>query len=214
MKQFRQLAKDSMIVNEVVGAFLKRWGTTRWKQQVWDSEYEKGKWQRKSSASHSHRDSVFDVIEKYSTGGEILELGCGTGETAFETKEWYSHYEGVDISDVAVRTALLARDELHPSQAGKISFVIADMSTFSPVRPFAVILFRESVYYIPSPKISATLRRLSPFLTSNGVFIVRVHDRAKYKGILDVIQRDYNLVEQLFPERARGATIVFRPRAD
>ena len=200
---------------EVAKAFLKRWGTNSWKQRIWDEEYSHGMWARKGSTSGSTsipRDSVLEVIERYSSGAEILELGCGAGETAFEIADTFQSYVGVDISEVAVSQGIEAARR-QASRAGKISFVTGDISDFSSSRSFSVILFRESIYYIPKPKIPGTLQRLASFLTPHGVFIVRVHDRVKFRNILELIGRDYQVAERCLPPNAATATIVFSPRS-
>jgi SAM-dependent methyltransferase len=202
------------MIRDTVHAILKRWGDTRRKQSIWNQEYSSSRWIRPDNQTEgvpARRDSVLEVIERYSANAEILELGCGAGETAFEIAVAYQRYVGVDISDIAIRQAIDGAKR-HPTREGKISFTVGDISTFVPDGTFSVILFRESIYYIPQIKISGTLRRLASFLTPKGIFIVRVHDRLKYKPILELIERDYSIVDRCFPENSGTATLVFSPR--
>lgn len=67
---------------KIAKAFVKRWGSSVWKQCVWDQEYTNGLWTRNSANVGGRRDSVLEIIERYSAGREILELGCGGGRNS------------------------------------------------------------------------------------------------------------------------------------
>jgi SAM-dependent methyltransferase len=200
---------------EVIHAFLKRRGSTATMQRVWDIEYTSGKWdptEDDTGSVRSRRDSALEVVERYSAGADILDLGCGLGATALEIADTYKSYVGVDVSNKAIERAALAM-RLNPSRASKITYVVRDISTYVPPKPFSVILFRESIYYIPQHKTLATLRRFASFLSPNGVFIVRVHDRRKYRRLLKMIERNFRVVEWRLPDNGMTATVVFSLRA-
>jgi SAM-dependent methyltransferase len=99
-----------------------------------------------------------------------LDLGCGSGNTGIELQPGsYAHYFGIDISDAAVRIAV-ERSKL----AGRMNnrYAQADITDYVPAQLFNVILFRESIYYMPASKIEATLLRYSHFLVPGGVIIL------------------------------------------
>lgn len=194
----------------IVKAFLKRWGTANWKQRVWDKEYRDGAWARQAACGQGPRDSALEIIESYARGGDILELGCGGGETALDIADIYNRYVGVDISRTAVRQGELTRSR-HPSRADKITLLLGDIAEFVPAESFNVILFRESIYYLPHHRIVPTLHRLAPFLAGDGVFIVRLHDRLKHRRISEMIEQHFRVVERSMPETAATLTLVFRP---
>ena len=55
---------------------------------------------------------MYQFLEKYANSGNILDLGCGPGNTANELKEQvYQSYIGVDISDAALAKAVKRTEE-------------------------------------------------------------------------------------------------------
>lgn len=76
-----------------------------------------------------------------------------------------------------------------------------------------MILFRDSLYYIPRAKIKPMLERYSRYLKPSGVFIVRMWDAGeKYKAILDPIESEFDVIEKCLPERPKSAVMVFRQK--
>lgn len=195
-------------------ALFKRLGFSRIKRYVWDQEYQAGKWDelRPPDAEHAaERDIVLDVVEKYSANGAILDLGCGPGATGNEIALTYRSYLGVDVSTVAVQQAVeLTRRQ--PARVEKNRYVAADIGKFTPDGKFSVILFRECIYYFPKGAISRLLARYSGFLEPAGLFIVRLHDRHKYRGIMALIEAEYKILERLEPPESGTAVLVFSPR--
>jgi trans-aconitate methyltransferase len=137
-------------------------------------------------------------------------MGCGSGSTGNELDTVsYRQYTGVDISDVAidkatVRTAASGR-------AHKNRYVQADMATYVPTHDHEVILFRDSIYYLPHRKIKAVLDRYSRHLTPTGVLIVRMYDRGKYTQIVAIIERHFQIVEK-YSASTGVLVLVLRPR--
>ena len=183
------------------------------KQRIWDREYTSGKWDRGGPGQASHqktRDIVLDVIDRYGQAGDILDLGCGDGTTSIEIADTYRKYVGVDVSRVAILTALstIRQDSMRKA---KNSYMVSDISSFVPQGHFSVILFRESIYYCPAHQIKKMLRRYSSFLTSGGVFIVRLHDRIKYLRIIALIEQHYRVRERCESGGNGGLVLVFSP---
>jgi len=199
------------MLRKVMHGFLKRFGSTRLKQHLWNNEYERGEWNGPRTDLVSPRaDSVFGVIERFLRQGDILDLGCGDGEVGLKLASRYRRYVGVDISDVAVRKAL----SKVPRAAGRshaVRFLVDDIKTFVPDMQFSVILFRESLYYLPRGDIEPVLLRYCHYLAERGVLIVRLHDRHKFKGIVQLIDRRFAVIERHCPEGAETVILVFAP---
>ena len=188
---------------------LQVYGTPRIKTRLWDIEFSKGRW---DFLDATPGDCVYPHVERYANNGRILDLGCGSGSTANELDATaYHEYTGVDISDVALDKA--RRRSAENGRAHKHHFVRSDIAGYAPSQQFDVILFRDSIYYVPRPQIEAMLHQYSPFLTDNGVFIVRMSNGAdKYKPIADTIERNFDVVETHAFDEPNAVVIVFRPR--
>jgi SAM-dependent methyltransferase len=203
-----QLRYENMF--RIVNALLKRWGPPVLKKWIWDKEFANGKWDYMDAVKHmAGRDVVLDVIEKYSSGADILDLGCGAGLTRMELADGYHSYVGVDVSEVAIAKAnsVLCAE---PKQSNN-RYLVGDVLTFVPQAKCSIILFRESLYYCPERSIVLLLNRYSRYLNHGGVFIVRLHDREKYQGIIRLIEGAYFIRERIAPENGTSIVLVFSP---
>jgi len=191
--------------NKLRGALLV-WGTTKIKRECWNSEFSEGRWDQLENTTG---DCVYQYIEKHCRGASILDLGCGSGNTGCELEaSRYRDYTGIDIADTAVQEAA-TRSKSH-GRADKNRYIQADIVTYAPTQKYDVILFRESLYYIPPQKIAMTLDHYLPYLTIDGVFIVRLWNREKYRGILRLIEDKYAVKERYAPATSPVVVIVFR----
>jgi SAM-dependent methyltransferase len=183
------------------------YGTPKVKQWLWDAQFSQGRW---DCLDTTPGDCVYSRIEKSANGGSILDLGCGSGSTANELDaSTYQDYTGVDISKVAIGKAQRMTEE--NSRGHKSRFYQSDLATFVPTKQFDVILFRDSIYYIEPKRIKAILERYSKWLKEDGVFIVRMWDgRGKFRGIVDIIDSSFDIVEEYWPEEAATVVLVFR----
>jgi SAM-dependent methyltransferase len=122
----------------------------------------------------------------------------------------YSFYTGVDISDVAVQKAQRRAHEA--GRGDRNEYCQADILTYEPARQYDVILYGESIYYVPSGRIAAMLARYSRYLTESGVFIARMFDvSGKRQHILNTIESHFDIVEKHINEKTQVCIIVFRP---
>ena len=77
-----------------------------------------------------------------------MDLGYGSGSTASElSATTYRAYTGVDISDVAIQKARRRTEE--NGRADRNRFVRPDVFSYVPSERFNLILFRDSIYYVP-----------------------------------------------------------------
>jgi len=180
-------------IQRVVNArILKRWGSTSKKKSIWDEEFLSGQW---DYLEHTDDDPIYHYLEKYSNNVEILDLGCGSGNTGSEMDVLrYGCYTGVDISENAIQIAFARsksnfRDE-------KNEYFCADISVYVPRKRYDIILFRESIFYIPKFKIKGVLDRYADYLKEEGAFIVRMCDRKKYESIVRLIEKHYDVVDR------------------
>ncbi len=196
--------------------FLASYGPSGIKKRIWDKEFSGTKW---NFIDNTAGDCVYPYLEKYAHNGNILDLGCGPGNTANELRaDVYRTYVGVDISEAALAKAV-RRTEAN-GRTGKNSFVNCDFLNYNPTLEFDVILFRESMYHIPYGQVLTILRKFSKNLKSKGVFIVRLYAGDQRPGViktrvtakLDLIKREFNIVEsQQFDLPALPNVLVFRP---
>jgi SAM-dependent methyltransferase len=152
-------------------------------------------------------DCVYAHVERYANQGSVLDLGCGPGTTGTElAAETYTQYTGVDISAVAVEKARKRADENH--RADRNAYLQADIFSYAPTQRHDVILFGDSLYYIPQRSMLSMLNRYSRYLKADGVFIARIYGR-RYQTILDLIDKHFDVVER-HVYRDEIFVIVFR----
>jgi len=195
------------------GAF-KSYGPSGLKRIFWDKEYSGTKW---NFNDHTENDCVYPHLEKHSANGSILDLGCGSGNTANElAANAYSQYLGVDISEVCLNKARERSQQ--NGRAGKNRFVYGDFLKFSTPERFDVILLRESLYHFPMQKIESTLTRYAKNLKDSGVFIVRLatadsdgSPKARPTTMIGIIERQFTVLENTYYKEFRSTVIVFRP---
>ena len=175
------------------------------KRSLWDKEFAAGRW---DYIEQTEDDCIYPILARYSESGDVLDLGCGSGNTGNEMEaESYRSYTGIDISEVAVekarsRSARAGRREVNSYEQG-------DIYSYSPRQLYKVILFRESLFYIPKQKIVPMLMRYRKFLEPGGVFIVRMCDREKYAGIVDLLEANFAMREKQLPKNITTVIAVF-----
>jgi len=193
-------------VRNAVRGGKQRWGTAAMKRSLWNDEFSSGYWE---SLENTADDMVYSYIKKYCGTGSILDLGCGSGNTGCELDATsYRTYTGVDISDVALQKAG-RRSELN-NRREKNSYVLSDIASYIPDTDYDVILFRESIYYIPAHKIKPTLERYSRHLKQNGVLIVKWHDEKVAETLTPLLQENFRIIERSPPNNAGSLVIIFR----
>jgi SAM-dependent methyltransferase len=200
-----------------VQGFLTSYGPSSIKKKLWDRDFSSGKW---DFIDDTAGDCVYPFLEKYATHGNILDLGCGPGNTANElTSDAYKTYIGVDISAAALEKAVRRTKE--NGRAGKNSFVASDFLGYAPTQDFDIILFRESLYHVPYGQVKPILEKYSKHLKPGGVFIVRLYAGDERPGVIkprvirkmDLIKNNFDMVEyRRFDTPALPTVLVFRPR--
>ncbi len=194
------------------GALLS-YGPSMVKKFFWDREYSNGKW---SFNDNTSGDCVYVYLEKYAENGSILDLGCGSGNTASEMAfAAYRSYLGVDISEPALDKA--RRRTEAAGRANKNSFARGDFLNYVPTQQFKIVLLRESLYHVPLGKVKATFDRYSKYLRDDGVFIVRLatseNGKSKHRptAMLRVIESEFDVLEKYHYTQSGATVVVFRP---
>jgi 2-polyprenyl-3-methyl-5-hydroxy-6-metoxy-1,4-benzoquinol methylase len=194
---------------------LKSYGPSGLKKVFWDKEYSGDKW---NFADHTEGDCVYSHLERHAANGDILDLGCGSGNTANElAANAYQNYLGVDISETCLNKARKRSEE--NGRAAKNKFASGDFLKYSPTEKFNVILFRESMYHVPMGQIKSMLNRYSEWLKDGGVFIVRLATtdrdgtpKSRPTSMIDIIRREFDVVNDCQYAESGATVIVFRPR--
>jgi SAM-dependent methyltransferase len=103
-------------------------------------------------------------------GVSLLDVGCGAGREAFAFAE-----AGVDVTAIDLSPRLVAVARARAAALGaRIEFVAADVSTFTPSRPFDVVYLTPGVYaHIPTrARRVATLAHVTGLLAPGGVVVL------------------------------------------
>jgi SAM-dependent methyltransferase len=200
-----------------VRGFVLSYGPQVIKRRVWDKEYSADKW---NFADNTIGDCVYAHLERHAAGGSILDMGCGSGNTANElTASAYETYLGVDISEAALDKA--RRRSRDGGRQSKNRFVCGDFLGYVPTGKFDVILFRESMYHVPLTRVKPVLDRYSKHLTKDGVFIVRLFAasresaKSKYRpmAMLRIMEEEFHVVEKRqYADVGSPTVIVLRPK--
>ncbi|MFA9272389.1 MAG: trans-aconitate 2-methyltransferase [Baekduiaceae bacterium] len=110
---------------------------------------------------------VRDFCERF--GGDahaILDVGCAQG--ILQCDLHYGTYTGIDLSDDAIARA-------QPRADAHTTFDVADAATYTPARPYDVIVFNECLYYLRDPV--GVAQRYLEHLTPGGVIVISMFDR-------------------------------------
>ena len=195
-------------VSNVLRRARQSWGSAEMKRSLWNREFAGGRW---DFIDETAGDEVYPFVQEYARGGAILDLGCGSGNTGCELPlSAYDTYLGVDISDVALDKA--RRRSVECSREKKNRYVQADIVSYQPSSRFDVVLFRESIYYVPKGRIVRMLERYAGSLTDRGVFIVRWHDPEGGAAILELLKGGFEVVESYTGPGPGPFIVVFRAR--
>lgn len=155
--------------------------------------------------SHSPESQTVRVVEKYAKKGSILDLGCGTGALASDLNpDCFESYLGVDASEAAIGIA-------QKRSTRKINFEIGDLQHYKCKGKYDLIVFEESLYYVPFFR-QRLLRRYARYLRPGGLFIVTVAHPDQFKGMIKMIRKNFHIIEDKFTSPSGGRLLlVFSP---
>jgi 2-polyprenyl-3-methyl-5-hydroxy-6-metoxy-1,4-benzoquinol methylase len=155
-------------------------------QQQWDEEYRSNMWDYLSDITEYARYSVvYGYIRKFIGDEGILDMGCGAGilyDMLLDVEQL--KYTGVDLSEEAIKIA--------SSKTSRNLFQRADINHYVPHKRYNVIVFNESLQYVPNTPNK--LLEYARYLTPDGVIISSLYS---HKNTQDP---DYLMVEHKIGE--------------
>jgi trans-aconitate methyltransferase len=176
-----------------------RFGGNQLRSLSFDGKFKRGQWIFKAENPQLVR-----LVERYSAGGHILALGCGTAPIAGRLSPGsYQSFLGVDMSGEAIRMA-------QQWAGGKIRFEVGDMLQHRCERNYDVILFPNSFYYVSWWSRLGFLKRLAASLTSNGRIIITLAQPVRYARILRTIRRAFVVDVDRELQNHGGHVLAFR----
>ena|SRR6476620_9202399 len=194
---------------QVFRGMLQTYGTERMKRSLWNTEFAGGRWNCLDSTAD---DYIYPIVERYVAGGTILDLGCGSGSTGNELAPGsFRRYTGVDISDAAIEKAGARTAQNGRSNTNE--YFQSDVVRYEPTQSYDVVLFRDSLYYVPRASVVPMLTRYSQHLTERGVIVVRMANAdEKYGAFVDAIERHFEVVAKERSHQPEALVLVFRPK--
>jgi 2-polyprenyl-3-methyl-5-hydroxy-6-metoxy-1,4-benzoquinol methylase len=177
-----------------------RYGPARLRSLAFDEKYRTGSWNFVGDSSAE----LSQTVRRYLNSGQLLMIGCGGASLLQNLNDSdFTSVLGLDISSEALRLASRFASE-------KVSFEHGDMRTFQSERLFDVILFSESLYYIPVKEARECLDRLRPRISANGAFIVTVAEPERYAELLKMIRDNFTMLEDNSFPHSHSRVLVFR----
>lgn len=107
------------------------------------------------------------------TGGEVLELGCGTGRVAMALARQGIRVTGLDLSKEML-DVFKAKLEAEPDLRDKITIVHGDMASFNFKKKFQLVIapFRAFQALTEDADVASSLCCIRECLSDGGLFIV------------------------------------------
>jgi trans-aconitate methyltransferase len=145
------------------------------------------KFRRKDWDFTGESPDLVELVEKHSSKGHLLLMGCGTAPIVSALNpDSYDSLLGVDLSTEAVSIASQRANE-------RIRFEVGDMNRHRFSRDYNVILFSESLYYVHWFKRKKLLGRMQQHLAPGGRIIVTIADPKRYSDILSMVRRNFTV---------------------
>jgi SAM-dependent methyltransferase len=179
---------------------LTRYAGSVLRRCAFDQLYRSGRWDH---LDKDHSKEVVKVVEKYANKGRILDMGCGPGIlVSLLNAGSFEYYRGVDASSEAIALAQKRKSE-------KVHFETGDIQNYKCSDNFDLIVFDESLYYVPFFRYQI-LKRYARWLRPGGTFIVTVADPHRFKHMIKIIRKRFQTVEDRYFKNSGRLLLVFR----
>ncbi len=161
----------------------------RW---AWDDQFRTGHW----NGLRVDRDQVVtDLVEEFSRGGDILELGCGEGLLiASINPSAYSSYVGWDLSEVAIARA---RERIAELGLRNCEFSRGEFFDWKGASALSLEVMEECLYYLNPVAQTRLLERCFAALLPTGLVLVTVHSKQRHAATLEVCRRSGTVKREL-----------------
>jgi SAM-dependent methyltransferase len=170
-------------------------------KEVWEEQYRGGGWEFMRRLDELARYSVIaGYLHHLKPGGSVLDVGSGEGLLADHLRPFgYSRYQGVDLSEAAIRQAAGRED-------ARTAFAAADAESYVPPDRWDAVVFNECVYYFDDPV--GSVRRYESFLEKDGVLIVSTFRSRRSDVIVRRLLETYRLLEETAISNKKGTWVV------
>jgi SAM-dependent methyltransferase len=141
--------------------------------------------QTNSEWGSRQKDIPFYFEEAKTTGGPVLELGCGTGRLAIPLHETGLEIHGLDASAAMLEMARQKKASLPVESAQRLHLHLGDMSRFDLDQRFALVIIAfRSFQILATPEAQRQcLHCVRKHLAPNGSIIINLFD-PRYEFIL------------------------------
>ena len=191
---------DRLLATRGILYLLTRFGGSVLRRSSFDQYYKSGKW---DYFEKEHSPDMVAVVERCARGGAVLDMGCGPGALpALLNPESFESYVGIDASAEAIGRA-------SKRQGDGIEFAVSDIQSYQCQGRFDVIVFEESLYYVPYFR-KRLLDRYRRHLSCDGVFVVTVADVRRYRRMIGMIRKNFEILEDRCFENSERLLLVFR----
>jgi len=175
-----------------------RFGSPRVRGWAFDRQCGKEYWDH---LDKTHSATIANVVERYAKKGRILDLGCGTGSIASHLNlDSFESYLGVDVSPTGITMAQKRKSE-------KINFEIGDLQHYKCKEKYDLIVFEESLYYVPFFR-QRLLRRYAQYLWPGGLFVVTIAHPNQFRGMIRMIRKNFQVIEDRFTSSSAGRLLL------
>ncbi|MCH7625098.1 MAG: class I SAM-dependent methyltransferase [Chloroflexi bacterium] len=125
--------------------------------------------------SYVRDDIPFYVKEALDSGGDVLELGCGTGRVTIPIAQAGVNIVGLDFSEAMLDIARSKAEGL-PGNSGELSLQLGDMRDFDLGRQFSLIIipFRGFLSLLSVEDEISTLREIRRHLLPDGRLVFNI----------------------------------------
>lgn len=180
--------------------FLTRYAGSAIRRCSFDQYYKSG---RRDYLDSDHSREMVRVVEKYANKGRILDMGCGPGIlVSLLNTGSFEYYRGIDASSEAIAIARKRVSE-------KNNFDVGDIQSYECEDDFDLIVFEESLYYVPFFRYRL-LKRYCRRLRPDGMFIVTVADPKRFRRMIRMIRKQFQIIEDRYFKNSNRWLLVFR----
>jgi 2-polyprenyl-3-methyl-5-hydroxy-6-metoxy-1,4-benzoquinol methylase len=163
--------------------------------EYWDERFENVYCKVLENASEMGRHGVIaEIINRTVLKGNILDVGCGTGILSALVDLKRFQYLGIDISEVALRSAKEKRKKPN------VTFQRASIESFDPQHQFDVIVFNEVLYYLDYKNV---VKQIAGWVNRSKLIIASIFDFDEGYKLRKWLQNNTNIISEIIIENPK-----------